>query len=265
MLKEAICQIEQLAEQARSVEPLEIETNDPSKTRVVGVKGDIFTFDVKAPARQHTCATISSFTDAVTKYGTADPADEVFFSSIWVSLDKATGILNDGEDSHRHEHVKLPLFVSPLFATLRSSGRNPMSQSQLLQLLRHDLATAETTPTDIDLAVRKLKFVNHSETEGESVKNVADRMGKAIRNEVSGGAELPERVTFFFKPYPALIDEVKDNVTVECTLTISPENQNIRLCPLPGQIEQAENEAVDLLAAVIKSALPNVPVFCGTP
>lgn len=54
-------------------------------------------------------------------------------------------------------------------------------------------------------------------------------------------------------------------VNVKCSLSVSPQDETIRLCPLPGQIEQAENEAVDLLAAVIKAALPEVPVFCGTP
>src|ERR1700722_7862636 len=177
MIQEALEYLAEQVEKSRNTKPLSLATNDPSKVYVTAAAGEIKSFDVAPPPRQHTCATISSFTGAAARYGTTEPIDSAFFSSVWVGLDKAVAVLNDGTEDHRHERVSLPLFVSPLFATLRSAGRNPMSQSQLLQLLRHDLATAEASPADVDLAVRKLKFVNHQEIEGESLKNSVDRMG----------------------------------------------------------------------------------------
>lgn len=259
MLIEAIEKIESLATAANQIQ--ELQETRRKKRYWDRMERALVEVDKEAPARAAKVLTLGSLIDAANRFA-ADAA----VASLWVSSTQVVLIVNDGPGEFRDERVTLPLACSPVFGTLSGLvNAKPLSQKGLLSLLRHDLNSANVSPSNFELAIQSLIWQT-SDTEEGNVGTVRSTMGRSVNAEVRGELPIPAAITVTFLPYPALAQEILEPVSVTCSVVTDPEERTLTVRPLPGELEAATNRAVDEVAEWLESRdTLSIDVFCGTP
>lgn len=259
MISDALQFLNEQSKQARRV--IDTKLGD-KRNALLDIGGNVVPHPLPVPRLGATVRTVESLAAALKHYD-----DNETTIAIWVSLDRVVAVFHDVLEDYRDDRITLPLHPSPVFGTLRTMEKNTYEQQQLLQVLRHDLKPTTITPEGFDLAVSALKFSTVDDEEGKFTANKSDSMGRSIRAEVEGNLDRFQTVNVAFLPYPALIDEVPEEVSVGCGVNLLVRDRRIRVAPYPGELEKAETTAVDLVRKAIEDALPSYKgrVFCGTP
>lgn len=216
------------------------------------------------PIRNHKVGDLESFCVAIERY-LPDSGE----CSVWVSLKQAVAVFGDKTD-FRCDVVTLPVEPHFAFELLRvDKWRN---QSEIVDLLRHDLASCEILPVETIDAVRSLKYGITEESTGK-ISHSSAVLGKSVTAQISGEFKIPEFVTVAFCPFPSVFDSISLNLSVACTLFTKPEAGALKLTPQPGEMERVERTAIEKLRRVISDelmtfkgrSLADVPVLMGTP
>lgn len=252
MLSEMIGKIKQLADEANT--PRVLPDEQFGAKRYLMPDGTIHTFDSEPLKRKHTVTSLDSLETAIATYRGKRAA-------VWVSFDQLKVILDDdefGENSVRLELKRAPLFN--LLLGLQEIG----DPKVLVNFFRHDCYTADVHPEGVAAALSNLRFVTQDE-DSRTLTTTADSMGKSIRAEVSGTANLPERVEISFQPWPRLDIAEELRVNVPCRLNVDAGERLLSLVPLPGAIETAKNEATAYLINYLHGELSDCVILAGTP
>lgn len=258
MLSEALETLFEKQNDATRLVPIAVD--DP-RAKHFDKLGEPVAYPLPIPPRKHKVETIESLSVAVNTYASNLEQN----AAVWVTLDKAVAILDDDSKSHRCDQVLLPVQPAPYFAVLEKCSATWMSQKELIDVLRHDLAGTEIDPADTLPILRNLKFATQSETTGAYTAD-SSRLGKQVAAQVTGESSLPEVVSIEFHPYPAISAEVNVAVVVFCTLFADPEKGKLKLAPQPGQLEAARTKATLALRETVQKAVgEDVPVFVGSP
>lgn len=187
--------------------------------------------DIKAAPRNHTALSLKTILDF------ADSANE----EIWVSRSKVVALLLG-----RLESVTFTLALSPQMQLLSQAHRSPLSQKELVKVLRTTLAA---TGGDEQLlkAVRLLKWTNQQRAEGE-IQQKKQSLGKSILAEVEG--DIPESAVFRVPVFDnGSLRSVVASIPV--ALDVDAESQRFTLIPMANAIEDAltsgEKQIIELL------------------
>lgn len=257
MIKDAIQQITSLAEKAAGVKVIS-ELSTPKRVALFH-NGKLTYEDRHPPPHVFEVATIESFLAVM------DMVDVRSSCSIWVSSGGVVGLFDHSNLSHRLDRVTMGLDFHHLFELFDedSSSLCELSQEGMINTFRHRFVDCTIHPESTLDTIKTLQFSQHKESSGKfDADSVA--LGKSVAAQVTGKLRLPEIVSLSFHPYPALEDELNSQVTVKCSLTCCPINEELSLSPLPGQIEKAKNKARLDLAKLLRSKT-DIPVLVGCP
>lgn len=262
MLQEFAEYLGQAALDGARLQKLDVPTNDPSKAMFWSPSAkQPIAVQLDPPPRQHKVSTLASFVDAFDRYAQGR------MPSIWVNMQQVLCVMCDNEGAYRQHTLTLPVKPSPLFAVIQQL---PINQKGLLGALRHSLKIATIDPDHLELAIANLTWETRDTTEG-NFGTVKSTMGRSINSEVKGTRDIPNEVEISFDPFPGIGEELgNEMVTVNCSVTVDPSDQTIVVRPYPGEIEQAENAAVEMLRSYIamtigESSADAKVVFSGTP
>jgi len=256
MLSEAINTFRRIVDEAKSVELLQVDPNDPRTTYIRRADGIVETIDRLPPARKHTLGTLDSLEAAIERYGTPR-------STLWVAFEKVVVVLDDTPDDHRLERLTLPLLASEAFRLL---GDGPKNQKAFVTWLRQQVEPiADLDPTGVRQLVSELRFSTTDDLSG-SVQADATRLGREVQQRVTAADRIPERINVEFAPYPGLDEELGEfRVTVSCSLNVDLDNRTLHLRPDEGQIEAAKLEAMGAVRTWIAGSSITQLVLVGTP
>jgi hypothetical protein len=157
--------------------------------------------------------------------------------------------------------VVFHLTFSAPFQILRTLDEDPrpMDQRAFVRLLRHDLGMAQPTVN----AFRRLDWKTAVEATGEVVHG-RDRMGREINAQVIQAAELPEDLMVSVPVYREAGE--RQPVSLRCDVEIDAARQTLQLSPIPGEIENAIDDAQRSIRERLGDVGPAVKaVYYGRP
>lgn len=258
MLQEAIRELADLAVEAkRAAQPRIIQIPGDDRTIFVDPKGDGQWEERKKPPakRSHTVTTIEDLaTLALYARRTLglDPA-------VWHAPDKVVLVF---DQTNVWDLATVVLVYAPQWMTLLSLTR-PLSQKELLSILRVDLAGCLDSPSLLN-SVSHVNFRAAMHGEG-SIQHGRESLGKSVESEVAGVREpIPERGTVLAPIYENPGEQTR--WPVECDLEIDAANQRFFFRPLPGEMEEAlQLQQADIRQRLASALGEEVPVYAGTP
>lgn len=248
---EAIELIQKTAQKAAAAELLAIE--DPRQHHV-RIGENLTTIEKAPPLRKHSAESIESFCKIVDTL----PINGDTHATVWHNPAKIVALFDDAD---RRDTVVCPLAPSRQFLTIGRIDRHPLNQRDFCRTLKLDLGVPETWIGQF----RRLDWSSANEATTETRRG-ADRLGAAIRAEVSGVDKLPEQLTLQIPLYET--DGARVTYSIRCLIEIDPDPnaRTITLATLPGEVQVAIDEAQGDIAVILGEALGSViPVFYGAP
>ena len=110
---------------------------------------------------------------------------------------------------------------------------------------------------------RRLDWNQTIRSEGE-VTETRDRLGKEIRAQVAGTADLPEDLIVLTPVYRQLGEQELHQV--RCRIDLHPLDQRIELSPFPGEIDAAYERQQGSIAQRLREGLgEDTRIYYGTP
>jgi hypothetical protein len=190
-------------------------------------------------------------------------------SSIWIdggATDKSIVklLMKDRSDQDR---ITIELAYSEPFKALVKlvkDWKQGFNQADLVLALRTTFA--RTFDASFLECVRRLKFRTAAETSGEIQKGKAS-VGRQVEQEVTGATALAEELKFRVPVYASGHHCYVDILTA---IDVNLQTEKLLIIPLPGEIENALNEARELIASELLGMLDdNNPVasrvYFGSP
>lgn len=220
--------------------------------------GEIIRHSVPAPYRTHHLTNIEDLCASLVKYGSPET------TSVWVANTLIEGVLEDTDDSYREDKVFMEIQEHYAMNVLRRDCSRWQSQKELVEMVRHDFSDTIIDPGSFETSIKKLKFATASEEAGEYTHTSA-AMGKSIEGKVTAAADLPERVSISFNMYPQLADQFGSLVKVECDLYTAPTDGELKLSPIPGQLEMAKRHGTGFVVNYLRDNLEGYSVYSGYP
>lgn len=166
----------------------------------------------------------------------------------------------------------MPLEFSVEYAVLRlmRSEKSWLKQADLVKALRVDLAKTLSNQPELLTTVRTIKAATAKTAEGD-VQHGRESLGLSVNAAVTGSGPLPEQVMLAIEVFdePGL-GPARVRWPVCCALLIEPTEVRFALWPLPGEIEQALDNAVEHIGTELRTLLGGqegepVPIFRGHP
>jgi len=154
----------------------------------------------------------------------------------------------------------MPLELSYEIKRLGEIAKKPLSQADILKLLRNDFRVCEFAQTIQTL--RNVKFeINQS---GEmSVERTKTSIGKSQLAKIYGLDALQEELTF---TVPVFASKVRQYFNVSAALDPDPETKTFTITPYPGQIEKAIEDGELALGGQLRGMLPEgTAIYFGQP
>ncbi len=255
---EALELIQETAQKATAVELLAIE--DPRQHHV-RVGENLTTIEKAPPLRNHHADSIESFCKIVNTLpiitGRPGTAGDIQ-ATVWHSPDKLVALFDDAD---RRDVVTCRLTPSRQVVTLAKIDRRPLNQREFCRTLKLELGVPETWIGQF----RRLDWSSANEATTETRRG-ADRLGAAIRAEVSGIDKLPEELTLQIPLYET--DGARATYSIRCLIEIDPDPnaRTITLATTPGEIQAATDSCQADIAEMLDLELEKgTPVFYGTP
>lgn len=205
--------------------------------------GDLsLTFPV-APNRKHTVADVATL--AVVAGKERETGFQLWYGIDGIAIRFGYNLENVGRLNYKR---------SDQFQTLMrwAAVVSPMSQKELVLLLRSTFADCQRRCPDLLPAVRDVKFKTLQESAGK-VENTKVSLGKRIESEVSGTQAIPDQVTF---EVPVFDSVFSFDATVRCVLDVDAQRETFRLIPIAADIQRGEDLAVSEIHAALVDALP---------
>jgi len=246
MLKEALQLIQETAQRARGVRPLDLSADRRVERFDVG--GKIEAFDVPPVPRGHV---VGSLADLIEYVSTATNA------VVWYSHGKVVLILDD-ED--RRDHVMFPLAYSEqMMALLKivESAPPPMSQRDLLLFLRLGLDVPDAT---VNL-FRSLNWTDGKQL-ASNLGSGRESLGMQIQAECNGTDGLPGEVTVQIPVYREFGE--REPWSVRLLIEIDVNTKTFLVCPGPGDLDAAIQAAQQSIGERLSRNL-TCPVYYGAP
>jgi hypothetical protein len=201
---------------------------------------------------KHTVAAVDDLIAAARRWKTKP--------TLWVS---AAAVVLIPDDDDRRDVVTLPLVKSAAFKRLEQLQAAPeLSQLELLRTLRIDFG-GTVNRADLLAAVRSLKW-RQSASGHSNVSQGNESLGRTIENEVTGAGEIPEAVAVGCAVYSNPGENSKV-YTVACDLEVVPSEQKFLFRPVADELANTLTLAQGDIVTQLRSALPEVAVFFGTP
>lgn len=249
MLKEAIETIVNLAGKASAATILQSPLLPRGGYLVHNGKAD--PLSLPPPLRAHTVYTAEDLAAAAKTIATK-PA--IFHAPDQVVL------LLDSDD--RRERMTMPLTLASTFQVLQGLEETYLFQpKQLARLLKLDLA-GTNYPDEIVRGLKRLKWKTQSELR-QGFDHDRESIGKDVEAEMTADVELPEYVVIESAVYSNPGEDF--GYEIRCLLDPQPLDQKIAFRPVPGELEEALQNAQIALRERLAAALPEVPIFHGTP
>lgn len=263
MLKEALEFLVSTLNKSNRV--TKIDLKDPSGREVYfhfPGSPELSSIELAPTPRNHVVHSIDSFCRTVEFYAQQYTGS---LQTVWVTKNQIIGVLDDTEASQRLDTITLPVEVSPVFSTIKSLT-SALKQEALVSMLRTSLKTCEIVPERFKSIVEAVKWTATDQEEGNYQPSKSDSFKRSVHAEVAGVEEFPEEVEFSFSPYPSLVDEIDQLVSIRCGFQVFPKDRTMQLTPLPGQVAYAEKVAMDFLLAKLGEKLDDSErIFCGVP
>ncbi len=137
-----------------------------------------------------------------------------------------------------------------------------LNQLEMLRTLRIDLQ-GTSDRADLITLIRTLKW-KQSASGHVDIQQGKESLGKTIENEISGAGDIPESVSVAVAVY-SNPGESSKRYPVACDLEVDAGNQLFRFRPVADELRNTLTLAQTDLVTVLRAALPNVPVFFGSP
>ena len=179
---------------------------------------------------------------------------------VWIAPAAVVAIL---DDDTRRDRVTLHLNETALFTFLKTLPKSQgFDQPQMIRLLRTTLANS-VGKQEILAAVRKVKFRQLASGE-TSIQHGNESMGQQIENEVTGAADIPDTLVVDTPIYNNL-GERDYSFPVPLDVEIVPTERKFVMRPIGDALEIAAQAGQLSIAERIRAAIPNTPVFFGSP
>jgi hypothetical protein len=218
------------------------------------------------PKTGATLLDLDSLEQAVNSIGTDGERSED--SAIFVSSSKVVFIA-DFFDGHHQTEFRLPLHPSPLFKFLGVTVTGDLKD--VLRRYRFELSgnSVEVSPSDVFEKLSYLKFEQQSEQQ-HTVRTNDEGVSKSMKAKVSGASEIPAGFVVAFNAYPSLdeqISNVGNRVEINMDIHVDPTSGKITIRPIPGDIDQAETQALNAVRNEIVGRLDQYKefTFLGSP
>jgi len=211
------------------------------------------TYHLKRPADPITATAYSmdSFKAAFVRFRAGE-------SSVYVSVDKVVGVLNDSGD-YRRDRVTLPLEINPAVDSL--TGYSRFSAKDFVEFLRIHLCGTTLQPSDLRQRVQAVKFESSRNRE-ETAKHGDESVSSSIVAKLAGASDIPETFYVSFPFYPSLVGEIETTVIVQMAIMIDLEQGEFVVRELPGQMQAARVAALRLIQGELAQAI-DAPVIMG--
>lgn len=264
MLKEAIEFVfNRGVEEIKAAKAQKFDVPGDGRMVLIEHNGQLTERPVPPPLRRHTVDSVDDLIAAVKRWGLGniDVGDDD--GVLWISEERIVLVTND---SDRRETVTLPLVHSSVFAKVKSlSDHNTarMDQPTLIRLLRRDFRHADGV-AELLAAVRKIKF-RQLEQGYSDVQHGNESMGNAIEAEVSGAGDIADTLIVPVNVFSNPGEREFRLWTVGLDLEIDAKSQRFILRPMPDEVELAVSLALESIRERLTKALPETPVFFGTP
>lgn len=231
-----------------------VEARGPHLADLPGGKLGVLTpddwqiMDAVPDPRNHFVDTLDDILAARTKYGG-------MHSTIWVSAEAVTLVLDDQMGALRQNTVTMPLRLSDQFTSLQSLPKS-FNQRQLIHFLQVDLA--DCLEEGIIPLFQRLTWSRSGLTATGSTHG-NESLGRQVEAKVTESATIPETL----RVMPRVFGQLACTFEVRVNVFLDTDNEHIRLTVLPDQLENALHYAV----AWVVSQLANddVEIFRGTP
>lgn len=177
---------------------------------------------------------------------------------VWYGRSGVTVIFDS--PSYRRNRASMPLELSDEIKRLQAIAGKPMTQGDIIKLLRVHFRVCDFSQTVQTL--RAVKFeINQS---GEmSVERTKTSIGKSQLAKIYGLDALAEELTFTI---PVFASKFRQYFNVAAALDPDPETKTFTITPYPGQIEAAIEAAEGALGLDLESRMPEgVPCYFGNP
>lgn len=159
----------------------------------------------------------------------------------------------------RRDAATCPLRPSPQYLWLKGESSKPLTQSDLVRLLRITLKGCVTADNLLPI-VRQVKF-DSSDGGVSTVEHGRQSMGRQVMAAVTGADIVPEETT--------LIVPVFENhgyaARIECAIEIDPATRTFKLTPYPLQVKAAMDGAMADLDELFSDVDELPPVYRGKP
>jgi hypothetical protein len=251
MLAEAIKAVVDLGQKARQVE---FHANEKLPNKVFIRSGDqLIEKDSPAPLRAHKLLGFDDLVAAV-KDASIAPAPEVYVSGgrVCAFLDRA----------ERRSMVAVELVESKRFQ-LVTKLQQPVAfePREAIKMLRFDLHGG-----DVDGVIQSLRRVDFKRTSGgaSSVEHGKESLGRSVEAVVQQADQIPDRFTLTV-PIWSTPGFSRYSAKVEFGVYLDLDQQKVELRVLADEIDRVRNQFLAAAHGDLAEALPNVPIFLGTP
>jgi hypothetical protein len=254
MLAEFVQTIQEMAQRLLRPEVLSIPGQNSHLVSLAMPDGQVKTFPLEPPTRDHKPATISTLVELAAGY--RNPC-------IWYNRHAVILIM---DTDTRRDFAKLKLELSPQVKDVCKLEQSPnwMDQKALVRFLRVNLAGC--IPASLLAVVRNLKF-KINESGQADIQHGKSSIGKAIQSELTGQDSIPEEVTIVLPIFLGPWSFITGNVV--CALEIDTLQSRFLLTPLPGSIESVLLAAEDRIGDQVNQCIADLnleaPVYYGQP
>lgn len=251
MLAEAI---QALVELTRRGDQANVQKVDELPRKVFIHQGNLTTeFDVPPPERRHD---VVGFDDVVSMASD----DEISTSPEVYYCSREIKILADRAD--RRESSTLLFNASARWEKLgKLSMPMSMSPSEAVKMLRFDLHG-----TGVEAVIQGLSRIDFTRTSGgkSHVDHGKESLGKSVEAAVQQADKVPESFNVNLCPVtnPGF-QSIK--VDVRCGVYIDLQQERVEIRVLADELDAASNAFTATVGEMLRAALPDVPIFHGTP
>jgi uncharacterized protein YkuJ len=179
--------------------------------------------------------------------------DQPFDPEIYVDAAQVTLVINR---KTRRDRVYCPLEMSTPFAWLKNASDKPLSQSQLIRLLRITFAGCLPPESALLSIIRNLKFTAGSEANA-NIQHSKESLGKQIAAAVHGTSDVPDETVLTVR----IFNNFHVGGDVHCAIEVFPAEQQFKITPYPREIERVLDEALHRVADLFEA----MPVYFGAP
>lgn len=261
MLQELFDSLGKQAVKAAGVRVFHPKCEPAHRYIALGTDGAIKWQDADPSPRNHVAGDVAGIIELANKF--ADGSVVVWYNR------KAITILVD--DKTRRDKITLPLEFSPQLAYLQAIENSPtvrpLSQSEIIKLLRTLFFHCTGHIGDLLTVIRGVRFVTNKSTSSEQ-RQGKESMGKSIESELTGADKVPETIQLEVPIFKAgALNYVQ---LVACDLAVDLATEKFLLTPIPGDIEVAITAAEREIGKRLSDELSqntetDIPVHYGQP